>query len=79
MWFWIAVRMALAPRPCTQPGVCWCQISVWPWTCWLFCVAKLTMASAPEKLNWPWLGSVESHFIAFSAVTWLNSVAAMLR
>ena len=42
-------------------------------------MAKLTIWSAPEKLNWPWLGSVASHFIAFSAVTWLNSVPAMVR
>ena len=34
-----AVRMALADRPWTQPGVCWCQISAWPCTVMLFAVA----------------------------------------
>lgn len=79
MWFCIAERMASAPRFCTQLGVWLCQTSVCPCTCWPFCVAKSTIASAPDQLNWFWLGSVASHFMAFSAVIWLNSVPAMFR
>src|SRR6266498_1641854 len=40
---------------------------------WPLAIAEFTTASAPAKLNWFWLGSVVSHFIAFSGVTPLNS------
>ena len=65
-----------APSPCTQDGVWLCQTSVWPCTCWAFCCANATTWSAPAKFHEPSDGSVASHFIAFSAVTWLNSAAA---
>ena len=35
------------------------------------------MRSPPEKENWPWLGSVASHFISFSGVTMENSRSRM--
>jgi hypothetical protein len=35
--------------------------------------AWATSWSPPLKLNWPWLGSVASHFIEFSATTLVNS------
>ncbi len=79
MWFCMAERISVAPRLCTQFGVWLCQTSVCPCTCWPFCSAKAMIWSAPLKLNWFGLDSVASHFIAFSAVIWLNSVAAMLR
>jgi hypothetical protein len=40
--------------------------------------AWLTIASAAPKLNWPWDGSMVSHFISFSGVTPLNSVLRVL-
>src|SRR5262249_5652004 len=57
----------------TQPGSWLCQTRLWPRIVSLLAVAKFTIWSAAPKLNWPWLGSVVSHFISFSGVTELNS------
>ena len=79
MWSCMAVRRAGAASPCTHDGVWLCQTSVWPCTCWPFCRANATTWSAPARFHPPSDGSVASHFIAFSAVTWLNSAAASER
>jgi hypothetical protein len=61
----------------TQLGSCEYHTRVWQRTCLPFCVAQLTCWSAAPKLNWPRLGSVASHFCAFSGVMEPNSLLMM--
>ena len=63
---------------CIQLGCCEYQASACPRTCLPFWRAQLRIRSPLEKLNWPWLGSVASIFISFSAVIMLNSRFAMV-
>src|SRR5262245_48598159 len=76
---WSASCSAVPVRLWTQPGVWLCHSRVWPCTILLVGTALATIPSALVKVNFPWFGSVASHFNAFSGVTWLNSELAMPR
>src|SRR5437879_1736258 len=57
----------------SQEGSCEYQARVWPRTPCLWAAACATRRSAAAQLKLPRVGSTASHFIAFSAVTELNS------
>jgi hypothetical protein len=65
--------------PVSQAGSWLCQTSTWPRTAWRLSRAKATSSSAGPKFSWPGCGSIVSHFMTFSAVTLLNSVAIRSR
>lgn len=74
MWFSITlIRVALLLIWFTQFGNWEYHTRVWQRICFPFCVAQLATWSAPLKLNCPRLGSVASHFMAFSGVMEPNS------
>ncbi len=64
-----AVTLSLPVMELIQPGSWLCHTRVWPLTFMLFWRAQFTMLSAEPQLKFPALGSSESHFISFSAVT----------
>lgn len=63
----------------SQAGSWLCQSRVWPRTSWPLARAKSTSLSACFQSYWPRLGSTTSHFMTFSGVTELNSLAAFAR
>lgn len=67
----------LKPLLETQLGSCEYYTSVWQRTYLPFYMAQLTCWSAALKLNWLRLGSVASHFYAFSGVMEPNSLLMM--
>jgi hypothetical protein len=66
--------MACSALPLLSQLGCWeCQTRVWPRSSAPMSAACWATWSPPLKLKLPWVGSVASHFIEFSAVTLLNS------